>query len=103
MRKTIHGYFKQYAHLSEVECCYTFFDILSKLHRFELESFRCSLGVSEASVSSSVIQCFNIRQNVVGICYGIIDCDLNETVAEAKNPSSSLIKEVLCIVDFLAL
>lgn len=44
LRKTIHGYFKQYAHLSEVECCYTFFDILSKLHRFELESFRCSLG-----------------------------------------------------------
>ncbi|KAL9980383.1 hypothetical protein ACROYT_G008961 [Oculina patagonica] len=44
LRKTIHAYFKQYASLSEVECCYTFFEILSKLHRFELESFRCSLG-----------------------------------------------------------
>lgn len=44
LRKTIHGYFKQYASLSEVECCYTFFEILSKLHRFDLESFRCSLG-----------------------------------------------------------
>ncbi|XP_068677817.1 focal adhesion kinase 1-like isoform X2 [Montipora foliosa] len=44
LRKTIHGYFKQYASLSEVECCYTFFEILSKLHRFDRESFRCSLG-----------------------------------------------------------
>lgn len=44
LRKTIHGYFKQYASLSEVECCYTFFEILSKLHRFDQESFRCSLG-----------------------------------------------------------
>ncbi|KAJ7326534.1 Putative serine/threonine protein phosphatase [Desmophyllum pertusum] len=44
LRKTIYAYFKQYATLNEVECCYTFFEILSKFHRFELESFRCSLG-----------------------------------------------------------
>ena len=47
LRKTIYAYFKQYATLNEVECCYTFFEILSKFHRFELESFRCSLGVSK--------------------------------------------------------
>ncbi|CAH3176069.1 unnamed protein product [Porites lobata] len=63
LRKTIHGYFKQYAALSEVECCYTFFEILSKLHRFDLESFRCSLGTGWTIVVDVVIG----PQD--GICY----------------------------------
>lgn len=44
LRKTIHGYFKQYSTLSEEECCYKFFTILSKIWKFDLENFRCSLG-----------------------------------------------------------
>lgn len=41
-----------------MECCYTFFEILSKLHRFDQESFRCSLGVSEVKLLATCIFAF---------------------------------------------
>ncbi|KXJ25084.1 focal adhesion kinase 1 isoform X2 [Exaiptasia diaphana] len=44
LRKTIHGYFKQYASLTEEECCCKFFDLLSQIYRFDVETFKCSLG-----------------------------------------------------------
>ncbi|XP_031551093.1 focal adhesion kinase 1-like isoform X2 [Actinia tenebrosa] len=44
LRKTIHGHFKQYASLTEEECCCKFFELLSRIYRFDVETFKCSLG-----------------------------------------------------------
>ncbi|XP_032220316.1 focal adhesion kinase 1 isoform X2 [Nematostella vectensis] len=44
LRKTIHGYFRQYSTLTEEECCCKFFELLSTVYRYDLETFKCSLG-----------------------------------------------------------
>ncbi|XP_071808056.1 focal adhesion kinase 1-like isoform X2 [Asterias amurensis] len=44
LRKLILQYFKQFANLNEEQCVFKFFDVLSKIHRFDHEKFKCALG-----------------------------------------------------------
>ena len=46
LRKLIQHTFKQYAPLSEEECVFKFFEVLSQVWRFDQERFKCALGVS---------------------------------------------------------
>ena len=46
LRKLILQYFKQFANLNEEQCVFKFFDVLMTIHRFDLEKFKCALGVS---------------------------------------------------------
>ena len=54
LRKLIQGTFKNYAHLLEEECVFQFFDILSKVWRFDQERFKCALG-AEWSISVDLV------------------------------------------------
>ena len=47
IRKNIQKYFKQFTNLTEDQCVSEFFDMLIKIHRFDLEVYTCSLGVSK--------------------------------------------------------
>ncbi|XP_038056830.1 focal adhesion kinase 1-like isoform X2 [Patiria miniata] len=44
LRKLILQYFKQFANLNEEQCVFKFFEVLSKIHRFDHEKFKCALG-----------------------------------------------------------
>lgn len=44
LRKLILQYFKQCANLNEEQCVFRFFDVLSGVHRFDHERFKCALG-----------------------------------------------------------
>ena len=48
LRKMIQHMFKEYSLLSEEECVFKFFETLSKVWRFDQETFKCALGVSVA-------------------------------------------------------
>lgn len=53
LRKAIQQHFKKYGNLSESECCFKYFELLSKVRKYDQEAFRCSLGVSHYCNSSS--------------------------------------------------
>ncbi|MCL4120324.1 UNVERIFIED_CONTAM: hypothetical protein GTU68_037752, partial [Idotea baltica] len=44
LRKAIQQHFKKYGSLSESECCFKYFELLSKVRKYDQEPFRCSLG-----------------------------------------------------------
>ncbi|KAL7646506.1 UNVERIFIED_CONTAM: hypothetical protein RMT77_001757 [Armadillidium vulgare] len=44
LRKAIQQHFKKYGNLSESECCFKYFELLSKVRKYDQEAFRCSLG-----------------------------------------------------------
>ncbi|CAB3991780.1 focal adhesion kinase 1-like isoform X1 [Paramuricea clavata] len=44
LRKILNSYFKQYSELDEEQCCHRFLDLLATIHRYDLETFKCSLG-----------------------------------------------------------
>ncbi|XP_026139748.1 focal adhesion kinase 1 isoform X6 [Carassius auratus] len=46
LRKLIQQTFKQFASLNDEQCILKFFEILSPLHRFDKECFKCALGSS---------------------------------------------------------
>jgi len=46
MRKLVQQAFKQFAQRSLDDCIFKFFELLSKIWRFDVEKFPCSLGVS---------------------------------------------------------
>ncbi|CAB4000189.1 focal adhesion kinase 1-like isoform X5 [Paramuricea clavata] len=48
LRKILNSYFKQYSELNEEQCCHKFLELLPTIHRYDLETFKCSLGVSIA-------------------------------------------------------
>ncbi|XP_041962549.1 focal adhesion kinase 1 isoform X24 [Alosa sapidissima] len=46
LRKLIQQTFKQFANLNDAQCILKFFEILSPIHRFDKECFKCALGSS---------------------------------------------------------
>ncbi|XP_022097090.1 focal adhesion kinase 1-like isoform X6 [Acanthaster planci] len=44
LRKLILQYFKQFANLNEEQCVFKFFEVLSRVHRFDHEKYKCALG-----------------------------------------------------------
>ncbi|XP_071481151.1 focal adhesion kinase 1-like isoform X3 [Diadema antillarum] len=44
LRKLILQYFKQFANFNEEQCVFKFFEVLSSVHRFDHEKFKCALG-----------------------------------------------------------
>ncbi|XP_030838873.1 focal adhesion kinase 1 isoform X3 [Strongylocentrotus purpuratus] len=44
LRKLILQYFKQFANLNEEQCVFKFFEVLTTIHRFDHEKFKCALG-----------------------------------------------------------
>ncbi|XP_072170452.1 focal adhesion kinase 1-like isoform X2 [Diadema setosum] len=44
LRKLILQYFRQFANLNEEQCVFKFFEVLSSVHRFDHEKFKCALG-----------------------------------------------------------
>ncbi|XP_041484062.1 focal adhesion kinase 1-like isoform X3 [Lytechinus variegatus] len=44
LRKLILQYFKQFANLNEEQCVFKFFEVLTTVHRFDHEKFKCALG-----------------------------------------------------------
>ncbi|XP_042561984.1 focal adhesion kinase 1-like isoform X2 [Clupea harengus] len=46
LRKLIQQTFKQIANLNDAQCILKFFEILSPIHRFDKECFKCALGTS---------------------------------------------------------
>ena len=62
LRKLIQHTFKQYAPLSEEECVFKFFEVLSQVWRFDQERFKCALGVSK-NVSSTTLIAYKKERN----------------------------------------
>ncbi|KAL2083901.1 hypothetical protein ACEWY4_019419 [Coilia grayii] len=46
LRKLIQQTFRQFANLNDAQCILKFFEILSPIHRFDKECFKCALGSS---------------------------------------------------------
>ena len=46
LRKSLQQHFKKYGHYSESECYFKFFELLSKVIKYDQETFSCGLGVS---------------------------------------------------------
>jgi len=55
IRKNIQKYFKQFSNLTVDQCIGEFCDRLFKLHRFDLEVYRCSLGTGWSITVHAVI------------------------------------------------
>ena len=51
LRKLILQYFKQFANLNEEQCVFKFFEVLSRIHRFDHERYKCALGVRGSLIS----------------------------------------------------
>ncbi len=46
LRKALQGNFKKFAAFFDYECHFKFLEILGKVGKFDIENFRCALGVS---------------------------------------------------------
>ncbi|XP_071953746.1 focal adhesion kinase 1-like isoform X3 [Antedon mediterranea] len=44
LRRLILQHFKQFANLNEEQCVFKFFEVLSRVHRYDHEKFKCALG-----------------------------------------------------------
>lgn len=49
LRKSIQSHFKKFAGLSDYECHFRFLEMLAKVRKFDVEQFRCALGVRYAA------------------------------------------------------